>query len=89
MFQDFIPTPKCALFGLTPESCSLQSKACVIIVFTTLIARHLILLSGKEQVSPNFFKWVRDTMYFLNLEKIRYTLKGSLQKIREIWTPFL
>ncbi|KAF3844323.1 hypothetical protein F7725_007486 [Dissostichus mawsoni] len=50
---------------------------------------RLILLSWKDQAPPNFTRWIRDTMHFLKLEKIRYTLKGSVQKFTKIWTPFL
>lgn len=90
IFQtDIAPNPICALFGFTPETNLIKGKAYVIIAFTSLIARRLILLSWKDQAPPNFARWIRDTMQFLKLEKIRYTLKGSLQNFRKIWTPFL
>ena len=76
------PNPVCALFGFTPENRSL-------IAFTSLIARRLILLSWKDQAPPSFTGWITDIMHFLKLEKIRYTLKGSLQKCRKVWAPFL
>lgn len=90
MFQkDIAPSPICALFGLIPETHSLKDKAPTIIAFTSLIARRLILLSWKEKTPPNFTRWIRDVMHFLQFEKIRYTLKGSLQNFKKIWTPFL
>lgn len=75
------PDPICALFGLTPEKSRavLPAKAYVVIAFTTLLARRLILFRWKQQAPPSFSHWVKDVMYFLKLEKIKYTLKGSSQ----------
>ena len=90
MFQkDVTPNPICALFGCTPEIHGLKGKAGVVIAFTSLIARRLILLSWKKDTPPTSPRWIRDIMHFLTLEKIRSTLKGSLQKFERAWTPFL
>lgn len=90
MFKNIItPNPLCALFRCTPEIHGLKDKAEAVIALTSLIARRLILLSWKKNSPPNFPRWIRDTMFFLTLEKIRYTLKGSLQKFESTWTPFL
>lgn len=90
MFQkDVVPNPICALFGCTPEIRGLKGKAGAVIAFTSLIARRQILLSWKKESPPTFSRWIRDIMHFLTLERIRYTLKGSLQKFERTWTPFL
>ena len=75
--------------GFTPETRSIRGKAYAVIAFTSLLARRLILLAWKQASTPSFTRWIRETMYFLKLEKIKFTLRGSVQKFREIWTPFL
>ena len=90
MFRKVVsPNPICALFGFTPETRSIRGKAFVVIAFTSLLARRLILLSWKQATPPSFTRWIKETMYFLKLEKIKFTLRGSVQKFEEIWTPFL
>lgn len=83
------PNPLCAIFGFTEETRSLKGKFHVVIAFTSLLARRLILLMWKDKKPPTFNRWIRDTMSFLKLEKIRYTLKGSIQSFERTWTPFL
>ena len=83
------PNPICALFGFTPETRSIRGKAFVVIAFTSLLARRLILLACKQTTPPSFTRWIKETMYFLKLEKIKFTHRGSAQKFKEIWTPFL
>lgn len=56
----------------------LLNKANVVVAFSTLLARQLILLKWKQQ-TPFFTKWIKVVLYFLKLEKIMYTLKGSSQ----------
>ena len=87
----FDPDPTCAFFGLAPEEfCArLPSGANVIIAFTTLLARRLILLRWKQRAPPSFSHWVKDVMYFLTLEKIKYTLRASSQTFDKVWRPFL
>lgn len=84
--KNITPNPVCALFGFTSEN---RPQTCPITAFTSLIARRLILLSWKEQTPPSFTRWVKDVMHFLKLEKIRYTLIGSVQTFRKVWSPFL
>lgn len=87
----FDPDPICALFGLTSKESRalLPIKASVVIAFTTLLARRLILLRWKQRAPPSFSHWIKDLMYFLKLEKTKYTLKGSSQTFTKIWRPFL
>lgn len=60
------PDPICAHFGLTPEEsqAALPTKAYVIIAFTTLLVRRLILLRWEQHASSSFSPWVKDVMYF-------------------------
>ena len=85
------PNPVVCLFGLTPVESrdSLPNKAYVVIAFTTLLARRLILLNWKQRTPPSFSKWIKYVLYFLQLEKIKYTLKGSAQNFVKVWRPFL
>lgn len=85
------PNPNCALFGLTSKQSRafLPAKAHVVIALTTLLARRLILFKWKQHTPPSFSHWVKDVMYFLKLEKIKYTLKGSSQTFFKVWKPFL
>lgn len=83
------PNPLTAIFGISPPSCPLSRNARDVIAFTTLIARRSILLNWKQQSPPNFTRWIRETMYFLKLEKIRFTLKRTTQLFLETWRPFL
>lgn len=77
----FDPNPVCALFGLIPVEYKhiLPNKAYIVIAFSTLLARRLIQLKWKQQAPPSFTKWIKDMLYFLKLEQIKYTLKGSSQ----------
>lgn len=81
------PSPISAIFGISPLT--LPSNAHNVIAFTTLIARRSILLNWKRQSPPSFKRWIRETMYFLKLEKIRFTLKRTTQQFLETWNPFL
>lgn len=85
------PDPVSALFGLTSKEslAVLPTKAHVVIAFTSLLARRLILFKWKQNTPPSFSHWVKDVMYFLHLEKIKYTLKGTSQSFLKIWRPFL
>lgn len=63
------PNPVCGIFSFTDETCSLKGKARVVIAFTSLLARCLILLLWKEQTPTRFSRWISDIMSFLKLEK--------------------
>lgn len=92
MFKTRIePDPLCALFGLAPKvTCaSLPNSAQVVIAFSTLLARRLILLKWKQHSPPSFSQWVKDVMYFLQLEKIKFLLRGSSNTFIRTWKPFL
>lgn len=86
----FNPNPISAVFGLIPEECRdlLPNKAYVIIAFSTLLARRLILLKWKQQAPPSFVHWIKEVLYFLKLERIKYTIKGSTQAFVKTWRPF-
>ncbi|KAF3845137.1 hypothetical protein F7725_008300 [Dissostichus mawsoni] len=68
---------------------SLPNSAQVVIAFSTLLARRLILLKWKQHSPPSFSQWVKDVMYFLQLEKIKFLLRGSSNTFIRTWKPFL
>ena len=83
------PNPLIAIFGVTPPTCSLSSNAQDVIAFTTLIARRCILFNWKQQFPPSFAKWIKETLFFLKLEKIRFTLNKTIQLFSKTWSPFI
>lgn len=68
---------------------TLSGKAHVVIAFTSPLAGRLILLLWKGQTPPRFSRWISDITSFLKPEKIRHTLKGSIQDFERTWSPFL
>lgn len=57
------------------------------IAFVNLIARPL-LLKWKSSVPPTIHAWIRDVLFFVNMEKIHCTLSGSLTTFKKTWDPF-
>ena len=52
-------------------------------------ARRRILLSWKSPTPPAFSAWLKDMMSFLQLEKIKFTLRGSSERFKKKWQPFV
>ena len=57
--------------------------------FTSLLARRLILLKWKHVLPPTHFTWIRDVLAHIKLERMRFSLKGSLRNFEKTWIPFL
>ena len=87
--QPMSPCPLIGLFGVTPEHLGLTKAQSNSIAFLTLLARRLVLIKWKDCRPPTFTHWVKDALYFLKLEKIRHSLKGSANNYNKIWGPFL
>ena len=83
------PQPVIALFGVMPEETVGSVGMHVVIAFTTLLARHLILLNWKRPVPPSHTRWLKEIMFFLKLEKINYTPRGVTDTFEKVWRPFL
>ena len=56
--------------GLVTLECQPRTKARDIIAFTTLLARHRILLAWKSLISPSQSGWLKEIMFFFSLEKM-------------------
>lgn len=82
------PTPLGALFGVFPSLPSLSRSEKDVLAFVTLLARRLILTNWKTPSPPSYTHWIRDVLYNLKLEKIRFSLNGSRDKFRKAWGPF-
>lgn len=83
------PSPTIAIFGVAPPELHLSRNAKIMVAFSTLLARRLILFKWKEKYPPTFKAWIKDVTYHLTFEKVRYTTRGSIQKFYAIWQPFL
>ena len=38
---------------------------------------------------PTHFTWIRDVLAHIKLERMRFSLKGSLRNFEKTWIPFL
>lgn len=80
--------PLTALFGVPPTQ-NMPTTTQRVIAFTTLLARRAILLKWKHVSPPTHDRWIQDLLQCINLEKIRFSLQGSLTLFHKTWTPLL
>ena len=83
------PNPLIAIFGVRPDGVTFSNSMYDFIAFTTLLARRLILLKWKHTSPPTHTRWIKDVLLYIKLEKIKFTLRGSLKKFHKMWIPFL
>lgn len=83
------PCPLIAIFGIPDPLLALNSTQKEIIAFTSLLARRSLLLHWKSAKYPSFYRWLKDTIFFLKLEKIKYTMRGCTVKFFHKWQPFI
>lgn len=83
----FTPSAVTALFGITLIPAVPKCKRNQV-AFVTLLARRLILMKWKSPTPPSWHVWIKDILYFINMEKIRCTLRGSSASFRKTWGPF-
>lgn len=81
------PNSLTALFGICPSVPSLSTLKQDAIAFVTLLARRLILLNWKSKMPPSHSRWLSDVLYFIKLEKIRFSLKKCSNKFWKLWGP--
>ena len=84
-----LPCPQIAIFGVPEEGMVLTNKQQNVIGFASLIARRRILLHWKAESPPSTRSWLVDVMSFLNLEKIKFTIRGSADKFYTYWQPLI
>lgn len=83
--QTIDPSPLTALFGVLPFTMSISLYKAEFIAFITLVARRLILLRWKSPNAPSFSSLIKDILYFMKIEKIRSSMKGSTRKFTKTW----
>ena len=82
-------SPYIAIFGTMPPEVSLNNVKGNVLAFCTLLARRLILFRWKDPLPPTYSHWIREVMQFIKLERIRYSLRGSIEKFDIAWQPFM
>lgn len=83
------PCPLTTLFGVVSPDTPLDKHQRSMIAFCSLLARRLILFKWKDSRPPTIGHWIKEVMSHIHLEKIRYTLKGSIGKFYDQWLPFI
>lgn len=83
------PNPITAIFGVIPNQYGLNSYQTNAVAFSSLLARRLILQKWKDARPPSFIQWVSEVMACLQIEKLRYCLRGAENKYFKTWTPFI
>jgi len=83
------PSPLISLFGVPPVEISLSKCNTNMIAFGSLLARRLILSKWKDSHPPAYGHWIREVMCHIHLEKVRYTIRGSVEKFYSTWQPFI
>lgn len=72
-------TPWCYFWNCRrPHSHIIQTQ--ILLIFTTLLSFHRILLSWKSSVPPFLAVWFKCIIFFLKLENIKFTLRGSTDR---------
>ncbi|KAL2095628.1 hypothetical protein ACEWY4_007776 [Coilia grayii] len=78
------PDPLIGIFGIAPLRSSFTTLQSVVIAFTSMLARRLILLNWKSDTPPSYGRWVIDVMAYLKLKKdedcFEMVRKGSFGK---------
>lgn len=86
-----LPCSSIGIFGTPSDTTTITLSATQkgIIAYTSLLARRRILLCWKSSTPPSVTAWFEDVMSFLKLEKIKYTLRGSVDRFYTYWEPIL
>lgn len=84
---DIPPCPIIGLFGVLPPDQTLPSHFVDFVAFLTLLARRLILLNWKSPHPPSHSCWIRNVLYFMKLEKIRYSFHQTSTVFIKLWEP--
>ena len=87
--KQLLPCPLIALFGVVPEDIYVNRLEREMLAFSSLLARRLILTIWKDRNVPTHSHWIREVLYNLRIEKVRYTLQGSAGGFYSIWQSFI
>lgn len=84
------PSAEVAIFGVTKSNnLALSNNKKNIIAFSTLLARRRILLEWKSLEPPKASLWLKDLLFYLKLEQVKYAIGGSREAFFNIWGPML
>ena len=81
------PCPLTAIFGVPVVPSAYSRPQADVIVFSSLLARRKILFEWKSPKPPLSSSWLSRVMFFVKLEKIKYSLRGSMKKFDCRWRP--
>ena len=87
--KPFDPDPLTAVLGIIRPGVKLSTFQYSMIKFVTLLARRLILLNWKQTQVPTHTTLMKDVMHYLQLEKIKFELRGSEDNFYRTWQPFI
>ena len=83
------PCEEVAFFGVLLGHQTIRRDTKISIAFASLLARRRILLEWKSTFAPYVSLWLKDLIMFLNLEEIKYNLRGSHGKFESVWAPMI
>lgn len=78
MGQGIYPCSFMAIFGTYPDHLKLSKAQTDWIAFVNFSARCLILLKWKDPHPSTLMHWSKYVLFFLKLEKIKYSLRGCV-----------
>lgn len=81
--------PLIAIFGVPSQYHLLNHKQGSIVAFASLIARCRILLSWTSPQPPSISVWLKDFIFFLKLEKVKYNIRGRGECFFEKWQQII
>ncbi len=80
-----MPCAELAIFGVLSDHQTTRKKVEDSVAFASLLARRRILLEWKSPVAPKASLWLKDLMLYLDLEKIKYNLRGIPGRFDSVW----
>lgn len=97
LFHDHVISSRCSYHSLSahchfgvPSNYSEFSKPTLnVLAFASLTVSRRILLHWKLPKPPAEQSWQTDLMSFLQLEKIKFSLRGSTEKFYTTWQPLI
>ena len=83
--KDLQPSCHIAIFGAPEDHNTITTKQADIVAYASLLARRRILMEWKSPKPPSTTVWLKDLMFFLTLEKVKFTLRGSVERFYKKW----
>lgn len=87
--QNLVLDFRIGIFGVMPSQYKISKSQENAIAFATLLAHRLILFHWKSDKAPSYIQWLKEVLFFLPLEKLRYRVLSSQQIFSATWNPFI